>query len=80
VLHNCNDNKLFRILNHFHVGQLQLGCLVVNLLVGIVIDDGDVADINIVDAVDTLKTRSLDARMSTTTGDTADMNVLELGC
>ena len=66
------------ILDHFDVHQLQLCRLVVYLLVSVVVDNRNVADVDVVDAVHAGYARGHDAGMDTAAGDAADVDVLEL--
>ena len=62
-----------------HIGQLQLGGLLVNLLVLDVVLDGTASNFNVFDVVETQNAASLDACAGTIANYVADMDVLEIG-
>ena len=58
----------------------QLGCCLVDILRHFVVCDGAVADVDVVDAVHSRDAARLDAGFAAPADDTADVDVLEVGC
>ncbi len=70
----------YLLFDELDVPDVQLGGLWVYLPVVLAVDEGGVADVDVVDAVESLDSAGLDGSLDSLASDAVDVDALELRC